>query len=335
VGAQFQLSLAVLKTLNQINQNLGGLIAIVGLTLAVVSIGVAIFFYYNPRRPKIRITYKVFFPDYGLARIIRFLKSKGRSDVASYSYFIDIWNSGKEPIADQHIRDRFLLTTVDASQHALIRSCEVDRETHPSISNFRVDRAEEGGVLTWRYFDPGMGVRVHMEITEQLPLQSLAFSGAGLGLELKRVRQLGEYGGAVEFFKVSIVVGVPVLLASWSIGYLLTWFSNLHLSGAVPAVVALPVIVVSAILLAVTVGLGAVVNSGLEALFNLKSPIEKTTGVPSVDPTVASAVSRAYVDHLPPGELHRIVALNEIERREYEIERRQPDIQTLRLSDDS
>jgi len=271
-----------MDTLNKIATEYAGLLAIVGFLLALLSAASAVYFYYNPRRSSYRLSYKIFGPQL-FGRRIRFSSEQGNeSEQRPVAHYVDVWNSGAEPISEDVIRQQIsiALQISSRSKGVQILGAEVLHETHPGMSNFAATTAPEAVGLQWTHFDPGMGVRLRLDLSAQVASDQIAVFGKGLRLNFKRVRQLSEIGGLPDGARKIVVFGFPGAVGVALGGPIIQWLSKQLLSGPVAYLAFVGVVggVIALAIAAVLLGLG--INTLIDRIFNTRSPTELIEGEP-------------------------------------------------------
>lgn len=274
----------MMESLNEFATGYAGLLAIVGLVLAVGSTVAAVYFYYNPRQSDYKFSYKTFsrgFFSNGLRRIGNVLK---KEEDQTFPVFVDLWNSGANPISSDVIREPITLALQSSavSKGIEIRKVEVVRESHPGVSGFGIELDDGAAKLVWTHFDPEMAVRVRMETTQPLSADQIAVFGQGLRLTFKRVRNLSDIGGAASLSKNVIMIGVPIVAVVAIGGWALRWLTTQGVVGMISYLYFIALFVSVVILVLGAVMLGAAINSIIEWAFNTRSPIEKIEGEPSL-----------------------------------------------------
>ncbi|MES2861330.1 MAG: hypothetical protein V4701_07640 [Pseudomonadota bacterium] len=270
-----------METINQFATDYAGLLAVVGFILTVITGIAAVYFYYNPKQSTYRVSYKVFSPTF-IGRRFRFHSEPGDGSYKTVSHYVDFWNSGSDTISEGVIREHISVALQSSSRMAgtELLTSSVVHETHPGISNF-LPTIEEGRVVVrWSHFDPGMGVRIKIDLNSKENSDQLAVFGQGLRLQLKRVRHLSEIGGLADGTRKATVVGVPLALALALGGPAVDWFTTQEISGLVSylAFFGLVVVIVALVLGGILAGLG--VNTAIDWVFNARSPTEILKGEP-------------------------------------------------------
>lgn len=269
--------------LNQLASAYAGILAVVGLLLGGASAATAVYFYYNPRQSRHRLSYKIFAQGFfgsGLRRIGNVLRREGER---TFSTYVDLWNSGAEPISDDVIREpvTIALQSSAVSRGIVITKIAISRETHAGVSNFAVEMDGDLARLNWIHFDPAMGVRVQIDTNEPLRGDEIAVFGQGLRLIFKRIRNIADIGGVPSVIKKIVVIAAPMAGGVFLGGRALSWVASQDLQGLNTYLYFVAVLVFIALLISLSVAAGSGLNGAIDWIFNTRSPIERVEGEPS------------------------------------------------------
>lgn len=274
----------MMESLNQFANAYAGLLAVGGLVLAVGSAIAAVYFYYNPRQSQYRLSYKVFGQSF-IGTGIRRIGNAFKRDVdRSFPIYIDLWNSGAEPISKDVLREPVTISLQSSavSRGVEIISAEVVRESHSGLSGFRVEVSDASVQLSWTHFDPAMAARVRINTSEPVISDHIAVFGKGLRLVFKRIRNLSDIGGAPSTAKNVFVFGVPIAIVMVLGGPATRWLSLQSFSDVLSYLYFMGFFVFLIVLIVGAVLAGVGINASLEWAFNTNSPIEKIEGEPSL-----------------------------------------------------
>jgi hypothetical protein len=267
----------MLQQLNAFSTQYGGLLGLAGLALAVFGVAYGFYARNNPKPSKYKLIFKVFAPETVSDALIRAVTRRKR--VKPFTCHVDIWNSGSEPITGGVIREPLRVGVQERDGQELV-SAEVLRESHPGVSAIRAEVTGLSARIDWAHFDPGMCARI--ELRTKLPLAGteLTVFGSGLRLEIVRARRFDDPSTLLGIASRSLLIGVGVLTFAATAGALLGWVSGYGLAMIIWVALSIPIALALLLLGGFSAGVGLGLHAVLGWVFNARSPIEHTDGMP-------------------------------------------------------
>lgn len=313
------------NSLNQIASEYVGLIALAGIVGSILTIlfGVlAVYFYYNPKRQKYKIRYKIF--AHGFTSALVYLKGLGAEtsdDEYVFNSYIDVWNGGQESIGLDVVRGPLQIYLDPSVTGTEIRSVEISTVLASEVANFRAKSADGKVEVSWDHFDPGEAIR--LRVATNRPLRNRDFGLLGKGLRLSIGKSATDEGGWLREALVPILIGAIVLLVGSAATYAaLKVASSVDRDSIWVLIFGFPVLAFALIgVIGLPMGAGFLMSQALEAVFNNKSPVERAGGAPSVG--VPSVISKKlyldFLSSLEPEELEALIHRHRIDTSEREV----------------
>lgn len=309
-------------TLNQLADRYVGALAIlgvVGFALTIISTAMAMYFYYNPKRQKYKIKYKLFAHNFTTALVYaKGLNSSPEGEEYLFDSYVDLWNAGQDSIGADVVRGPIQIYLEPHLTETEIRAVEKSSSITSAVANLAVANVDGRVEVSWDHFDPGEAVRLRVVTNRPLRSRDLALLGKGLRLSIGK--GAGDEGGWLREAVVPWIITLAVLgigtATAWGV---LTLFGTLDPESAWYVPLAFPTAVLGffAVIGAPTAG-GVLLANLFSVIFNSKSPIEKLEGVPSVG--VPSVVSKQlymdFLSSLEPQELENLIHRHQIEAAE-------------------
>lgn len=309
----------MIDALNQMADRYVGALAVLGVVgfgLTILSTALAIYFYYNPKRQKYKIKYKLFAHNFTTALVYaKGLNSSPEGEEYLFDSYVDLWNAGQDSIGVDVVRGPVQIYLDPHLTDTEIRAVEKSSSITSAVANVAVANVDGRVEVSWDHFDPGEAVRLRVVTNRPLRSRDLALLGKGLRLSIGK--SAGDEGGWLREAVVPWVIVVAVLgigtATAWGV---LTLFGRLDPESAWYVPLAFPVAVLGffAVVGAPTAG-GILLANLFAIIFNSKSPIEKLEGVPSVG--VPSVVSKKlymdFLSSLEPQELENLIHRHQME----------------------
>lgn len=159
--------------------------------LAIGSIILGIYFYYNPKKDK-KLSYiitepqQIFDSKISSPKITVLDAARKHINQNIYVVTVTLWNSGSEPIEPQDNRKPF---TFKINKGYQILDCKILKEKDPAVSMFDLsttnisqNASDRVMQLNWKHFDPRQGLSFQLIFTASANY-SLGFDSNVLGLE--------------------------------------------------------------------------------------------------------------------------------------------------------
>lgn len=307
------------ESLNQIADRYVGVLAalgVVGFVLTIISTAIAVYFYYNPKRQKYKIKYKLFAHSFMTALVyLKGLNSSPSGEDYLFDSYIDIWNDGQDSIGRDVVRGPIQIYLDPNLTDTEIRLAEITSSIASEVANVVVKAADGKVDLSWDHLDPGEAIRLRLVTNRPLRNHDLGLLGKGLRLSIGK--SAGDDGGWLREAVVPLLVATAVVaLGTATAWVVLAVFSRLDPDSIWYVPAAFPVAAIGLMFVVGVPTAGGVLLANLFTLiFNTKSPIERSEGVPSVG--VPSVISKKlYVDFLSslePEELENLVRHHQME----------------------
>lgn len=160
-----------IKTKRTLLSDLRNPVVLISLFLAVISIAIAIYAYYNPRvRTEFAYTVeKNQVVKYGSIQKFVNMRSalpidneiSSKSAITSdiYETIFEIWNSGIFPVGEDDVKEPFLFSVEEGE----ILGAEIVKQSNPSVAKFMVHLEKfNKAKLTWHSFEPGFGLQIRI-----------------------------------------------------------------------------------------------------------------------------------------------------------------------------
>jgi hypothetical protein len=317
------------ESLNRIASEYVGVIAlagVIGLTLTIVFGVLAVYFYYNPKRQKYKLRYKIFAHGFTSALVyLRGLSASTSSGEYVFDSYIDIWNAGQDSIGPDVVRGPVQIYLDPSLTETEILSIEMSDTIASEVANIRAASVEGKVEIQWDHLDPGESIR--LRVVTNRPLRNRDFGLLGKGLRLSIGTSATDEGGWLREALTPVIVGATVIAAgSLCAQGALIAIERIDRERIWTAVLAFPVLIFGFLgVVGLPMGAGVLVANALQTLMNNKSPIERSEGVPSVG--VPAVVSKKlyleFLGSLEPDELGALIRRHQIESADRDMRVRQ------------
>jgi hypothetical protein len=307
------------ESLNRMASEYVGIIAfagVVGLTLTIVFGGLAVYFYYNPKRQKYKLRYKIFAHGFTSALVyLKGLTASSSSDEYVFDSYIDIWNAGQDSIGPDVVRGPVQVYLDPSLTETEILSVEMSDSIASEVANVRVTSVDGKVKIEWDHLDPGESIR--LRVVTNRPLRNKDFGLLGKGLRLSIGTSATDEGGWLRELLTPLLVGAAVIAAGSLCAQLtLMAFERIDRDSVWTWVLAFPVLVLGFLgVVGLPMASGVLMANALQTLMNNKSPIERSAGVPSVG--VPAVVSKKlyleFLASLEPEELEALIRRHQME----------------------
>jgi hypothetical protein len=263
---------------NEIGSKYGGLLGVIGIILGALGLLYGLYSRNNPKKPKHQIYYKIF----GLESSVPFRAlanrlSKNKDPFCSY---IDIWNSGSEPIENSVVRKPL---TINSQSGAEIEFISIDKESHPGLSKFQIESTNDGNNITWSHFDPGMCARIEIKSKRPINQDDLILFGSGYRMDIKRLPTSMEIRTPLEIFIAALLIIGTMTIISVALGSAVLSQSFHVINRTIVYIFIIPAIFAVTIIISLSIASPIFAMLAIKEILTAKSPIEKELGSPDIE----------------------------------------------------